>query len=56
MIIFCKRAFFCLGLMASVLFGGCKSEDEEPFSGIKFSGAEFYVQPESSVDITATFY
>lgn len=56
MIIFCKRAVFCLGLMASVLFGGCKSEDEEPFSGIKFSGAEFYVQPESSVDITATFY
>lgn len=56
MIIFCKRAVFCLGLMASVLFGGCKSEDEEPFSGIKFSGAEFYVQPESNVDITATFY
>ncbi len=56
MIIFCKRAVFCLGLMASVLFGGCKSEDEEPFSGIKFSGADYYVSAESSVDITATFY
>lgn len=56
MIIFCKRAVFCLGLMAAVLFGGCKSEDEEPFSGIKFSGADYYVAAESSVDITATFY
>lgn len=56
MIIFCKRAVFCLGLLASVLFGGCKSEDEEPFSGIKFSGADYYVSAKSSVDITATFY
>ena len=40
--------FVCLA------FAGCKID--EPFSGIKFSGAEFYVQPESNVDITATFY
>lgn len=52
---FCKAAV--LAVFVCLAFAGCKSEDDsEPFLGIKFSGAEFYVQPESNVDITATFY
>ena len=52
---FCKAAV--LAVFVCLAFAGCKSEDDgEPFSGIKFSGAEFYVQPESNVGITATFY
>ena len=49
---FCKAAV--LAVFVCLAFAGCKID--EPFSGIKFSGAEFYVQPESNVDITATFY
>ena len=51
---FYKRLFMGVVFAAAVVFSGCKTEDE-PFTGLKISGGNCYVEADGIVSITATF-